>query len=1149
MHTDVTGLIHTALSLRIQTAWVCFKQAVEAEIESRPLDILEEAFIPERVVKYKHFLLHLYFDGKGSAIQSALSLLASFNGDWEQPRLQYYWNPAHGPTPSERAIRQLMIECAKSTLCSAKPNVFPTSRWTGFRASLRDIGMWFACHSLMLDIYNRFLGMMRHSKASANARGNQLESSMHAEETHPPILPMDMSVLESGGIEMNWAGVSSVIMGQEESTHELPTLAEVNSRDRSVASTWIQSSPWPNLLLMTVVLRPLERLLQSHFQMASAEFEEIERKEMMKAALSAAVGKRQYRLAVAASMKLEKQCLAELANLFNDGHDVWQFFPEASWTLALQVKAFILMSRVGCLLEHTLFARHSKFPCKLFLLLDQSEAAESLTSVPKCMKDKWTKEVEAKYPTLTEPSLLATLALQASIQPTDISAIEARHASVRRQCVLRSCQTWCACLKQVSANFLLQSQSRALARAKGSVQNKVIVSSRKTPKPRKRKPGRGGTWRAFIRLSTVGQTGSPDLAALAKEYRERKLDGSLQHAEALGKVAKLVAHGSSLQVFKKSRQVLAERKRGEQVAFYEQHKPLNFVQQAVAIQATCANQLSLVNPLQLARAVTKLANAEKRKTEESEQEWVSLYEEQIGRGLVSKLQTTVPDLHPIPFKCIPHVGGLHIYEVLPGRVQELAQRTNAYIAGNKTTNAGVALDNLWQSIHSTVPELSGQDSEARSCVSNAGKEETPCQRAGVCVCVCSEAGKQLQALRNKFLANLKQTFKYNPDKDMLRTGRIVLAICAADAEKHANTHGPDTVTEYYFHVGYISWSPYKPVLHRLLPIYDPRICDEMLDATNMYLTDWKALQELELLWTWQLLFYNIVENQLPLTKLCPAAIPVKRCTAPMVDLWPIVKQPRRKKIATTSDGAEGVLGWGSVVASDGPLPSASNDEQQDEELHDLPPPLEDLTLAEDLAHRTLADLLDEDVPAEIASEDCIGIGENNTGVPDALAHDAISAIASTPCTIFGDVAPAELRKRRVPEVVASSVKFPAEATCVLVGHGRISYHTSKQSFEALCYYHTYHGQRCILTRTAKAGSAGTGTGRPLGFLARWLLSGGCGDRAAHWKKDKWYEFSQVQRHDARSQLADLPGGQDLLALERQRHASEPEEPASLAGLV
>eukprot|EP00971_Amphidinium_carterae_P350467 6491562-Amphidinium_carterae.1 len=132
-------------------------------------------------------------------------------------------------------------------------------------------------------------------------------------------------------------------------------------------------------------------------------------------------------------------------------------------------------------------------------------------------------------------------------------------------------------------------------------------------------------------------------------------------------------------------------------------------------------------------------------------------------------------------------------------------------------------------------------------------------------------------------------------------------------------------------------------------------------------------------------------------------------------------------------------------------------------------------------------------------------------------------------------------------------RFAADAVVTLPGIGRLAYHYSKGAFEATCM-NAAHG-RCVLSRSNKGKQKKVGDvrlevgGRPVGFMAKWLLDGKHVTREQHWDKERWQSlYTLAERESARTYLAELAFCDDLVSHERDRGAGEPEEPITLDGL-
>ena len=122
-----------------------------------------------------------------------------------------------------------------------------------------------------------------------------------------------------------------------------------------------------------------------------------------------------------------------------------------------------------------------------------------------------------------------------------------------------------------------------------------------------------------------------------------------------------------------------------------------------------------------------------------------------------------------------------------------------------------------------------------------------------------------------------------------------------------------------------------------------------------------------------------------------------------------------------------------------------------------------------------------------------------------------------------------------------SERLPIGVTALVPG-GRISWYR-KGMFEASCRNPDH--KRCVLTRKsvryAASSAAAPRGGRPLGFWVAWLGSNHQPDKAGHWRPEAM-DFDHATRARCRERLREMPGGVEILAMERELVAGEPEEP-------
>eukprot|EP00971_Amphidinium_carterae_P352911 6492770-Amphidinium_carterae.2 len=417
---------------------LCPDEALIEELHGRPF-LVNEGRCPQAAMDYKVRFLQVFCDQHTSGVEELVQLLCHATGDWRKKGVfEVFWDSAQsGPADSHEKLVAKVAEALLGCLCSSRPALWPRHRWVGFKQSLHDCIIFEGIHGLLVPTYRRFLQKLGKSstttvEACAGAGiGVDIEESL---------------VLTSAVDGSTWQGS-----------------ATTNSKDRDMANDFIATDFFPQLLLMGMVLQPLELLLRNYFRLAGADWQESQVASAMKMVLEGIAPQMNVRLEVAAALELEIVFFDQMKSLYFQNH-VWELLPERVATIAFNAKAFMLISRVGACVETYVANGHRKFPTKLWLLLKHPHMAEELLSIPSCLRDPFTAATIEKFPSLNTPELFAMLRVQGFHQSVDISVVEALHASVRRQVHLRSCQTWSACLSQISSEWVLQVFRRLAAK-------------------------------------------------------------------------------------------------------------------------------------------------------------------------------------------------------------------------------------------------------------------------------------------------------------------------------------------------------------------------------------------------------------------------------------------------------------------------------------------------------------------------------------------------------------------------------------------------------------------------------------------------------------------------------------------------------------
>ena len=198
-------------------------------------------------------------------------------------------------------------------------------------------------------------------------------------------------------------------------------------------------------------------MLYSHLDISSERWEVQQRVAVARGDLnlSGSGCGRQFMMTEAAFGRVEAKYMERLADLWNSPEQ-WTTIPPQCLTAQFRALCLRVLARQGAAVEQPLAHPHRQFPFALFQLLETPEEASNMVTIPECRKDTWTLAMQEQHPDLRGDDFLATVTLHAHLQSTNISNIEAKHASVRRQLTARSVQTWALKMATASAEWLCQ---------------------------------------------------------------------------------------------------------------------------------------------------------------------------------------------------------------------------------------------------------------------------------------------------------------------------------------------------------------------------------------------------------------------------------------------------------------------------------------------------------------------------------------------------------------------------------------------------------------------------------------------------------------------------------------------------------------------
>ena len=248
----------------------------------------------------------------------------------------------------------------------------------------------------------------------------------------------------------------------------------------------------------------------------------------------ATTGRRSYRVVQAADGHMRADFMQTLQTCFQQKIDS---LPQSAHLRSTRVLIFRLLARAGACAEQVLFAERKGFPYKLFTALIKPIA--KFKDDEPCMFDRMSLSIVKAFPDLQKPEPQAFLHAAAALVWTDISAVEATHASTRRITTVKSVQTNTVSFEetnsehlsrqianlrrdfQVHAGDVLQQTSRQRKRCRAPTKRKRSL----TAKQKGFRRG-GGAHRAYLSIHGRGKDcrsrSATSFKALSAAYKQMK---------------------------------------------------------------------------------------------------------------------------------------------------------------------------------------------------------------------------------------------------------------------------------------------------------------------------------------------------------------------------------------------------------------------------------------------------------------------------------------------------------------------------------------------------------------------------------------------------------------------------------------------------
>eukprot|EP00971_Amphidinium_carterae_P351153 6491941-Amphidinium_carterae.2 len=348
-----------------------------------------------------------------------------------------------------------------------------------------------------------------------------------------------------------------------------------------------------------------------------------------------------------------------------------------------------------------------------------------------------------------------------------------------------------------------------------------LMFKAKEPKMKKSR-GKGGMWRLFVKSFTSGKSGSPNLTEVSEYYQRWKKNnahlGRSQPAKTYAarkkrkdesKTMRLAALHSGF--FKKARQHAGERKRSIVMLWMERHKHESFQKR---LSSLMVHKSDGIDGVAVARAVAKYESEQNDQVKAESIVMQDKYHSSLGVKEVAVFREVLPCLTSVELEHIPHEHWQEL-RVKPSTLLDKAVQGCSWMSANKQTNMGPCLDKIWQQLHQTVEAevehtLVDDEDEAQEVF-----HDGQCMRFGRCI--CNSSGLKLKQCKDRLLKILKGFCQTSEDKKLMGKGCTVICVTLGFESSCSGSSAPEN----FWHVGHMSWSPFRPTFQVMQRSYNP----------------------------------------------------------------------------------------------------------------------------------------------------------------------------------------------------------------------------------------------------------------------------------------------------------------------------------------
>ena len=411
---DISGILSIGVGISPDVSCVRTMRQILARIFANKLVIIH-ADPPEEYAAYRKQLLDMFLPvrklslpGKHTGIRQSLQrrwIINNFlNGDLsQQHEIQHYCG--YGCCESPSHTLRYMAHYLTWALCPCKCPKFARSRWTNWLDSIQWTGLLAGLHNLLESVIIEYTGGPgkgvdkaeqqqtllpvdnQHQQDRTDGWDELFQEELEQSELPKPIqqdIPNSAHAFPAPNAEA--PDVPADVKDEEHSTKKAFDWKGFNRKQRGNAREWVQSDPYPRLVILRLVAGVLMSLMYRFLALGGLPWE---RRQQLRSARGLP---RQYPITIAAEGQDISLSMKELHKLFFA--DVL-CLPRFKVTPQLKAMKFRLISSALCALHIYLRLPRRGSPYILFKTL--LGCIDLVADFPECMWDELMHTIRSKY--------------------------------------------------------------------------------------------------------------------------------------------------------------------------------------------------------------------------------------------------------------------------------------------------------------------------------------------------------------------------------------------------------------------------------------------------------------------------------------------------------------------------------------------------------------------------------------------------------------------------------------------------------------------------------------------------------------------------------------------------------------------------------